>query len=322
MHEWEAERSDLGQVIAKFKAKPTLIQSFEVTRSHIVIPLYPLTYATGDQPSVFKDGCKIEGLYDRLQYNAGDDTLFYVISRERQCLAAVYRSEASFAFNTVNAFESEDGNTLCLDVCSYEDDLILGALELTRLRSARPRHRLPTPTLKRYVLEGLREESAAFYAVAGQLPVFPTAKFHVLTSRPLEFPLVNPGWNGRQASFIWGLSMRRSDEGHPGLFWNAIVKMDPLYPHDQLEWSQPGCFPSPPLFIQEPNEIREDCGVLMTTVLDVLRKRSFLLVLSADSLEVLGKFWLPTAVPPSYHSGSAWLQGLAGPDTLPEARLE
>lgn len=305
----------IGTVIGKFKARPSLISSFAMTRNYVVVPVFPLTYQKDDQPSPFKDGNLVDGLYDKLRFDSRGDTLFYVVSRKDKCLSAVYRSEASFAFNTVNAFESDNGDSLYLDMCTYEDDRVIDSLNLAVMRKQVTRHQMPIPMLRRYCLLSLREESARLYGAAGQLPLFPTAPYHILAKTPIEFPSVAPSRIGQQSQFIYGLSMRKTDQEKPGTWWNAIVKIDPLCPHDVLEWTETGCFPSPPTFIPRPNDVREDEAVLITTVLDVTRKRSFLLILDASSMRELGRFWLPVAVAPS-HLGGCWLQSFLGPENL------
>lgn len=305
----------IGRVIAKFKAPPALLNSFCITPSYVVVPIFPLTYDPMDQPSVFKDKGFIDGLYERLQWNPQGDTLFFVVSRLNGCLCAVYRSEACFAFSAVNAFESDDGNAVYLDLCAYDNVSVLAALELRYLRGSRARHVFPTPLLRRYALPSLKQESAAFFGAAGQLPRFPTAPYHTLLKRAFEAPVISPSMIGKQASLIYGLSFRKGDTERPGAFWNSIIRIDPLYPHDVLEWSELGCFPSPPVLIPRPGDPREDAGVFVTTVLDVLRKRSFLLVLDAATMRDVGRFWLPVGVSPSLLSG-CWLQSLMGPEVL------
>lgn len=311
----------IGKVMAKFKAPPALVSSFCITPSYVVIPLYPLYYRATDQPSVFKNGGFIDGLYDRLQWNPQGDTLFYVVSRRNHSLAAVYRSEACFAFHAVNAFESEDGNSVYMDLCAYEDVSVVEALELHHLRSSKPRHTLPTPLLRRYIIPHLREESAAFFGAAGQLPRFPTAPYHTLLKQAFESPVISPNVIGKQATLYYGLSLRKGDIEKLGAFWNSIIRVDPLYLHEILEWSETGCFPSPPVYVPCPGDPREESGVLITTVLDVLRKRSFLLILEAGTMKALGRYWLPVAVSPSL-LGGCWVQTLLGPEVLSEASTE
>lgn len=313
--DFEAKES-VGRIVAKFKAPPTIIHSFILTPNFVVIPIYPLLLDWKDQPSIFKDGGFIDGLLDRLRFDVQQDTLFYVVSRRQMCLLAVYRSEACFAFNTVNGWESADGNQIIFDICAYENDHILAALQMPILMDGR--YHLPTPNIRRYTIGAVREEAAKFYGAAGQLPSFPTAAYHQLGSREgLEFPVVHPAQIGSQAQFIWGLGLRRQDQERPGTFWTSIVKVDPLYPHDRREWSEPGCFPSPPVLIPRPGDLREDQGIIMTTVLDTMRKRSFLLLLEAETMKEVARFWLPVMVSPSYLPGCWVPLGLEAEQLVP-----
>jgi carotenoid cleavage dioxygenase-like enzyme len=171
---------------------------------------------------------------------------------------------------------------------------------------------VPIPTIRRYHLASIKEEAALFYGAAGQMLSFPTASYHHLSRSPFECPVIAPLVVGREHQFVYGLGIRRLDQERPGVFWNAILKQCPLYPFEEIEWSQPGCFPGPPCFVPHPEANREDQGCLISQVLDVMRKRSFLLILDATDLSELAKFWLPVSLAPSYLEG-CWLQAVLGP---------
>lgn len=313
------ETESIGRVIGKFMARPSLVHSFGLTTDYVIVPIFPLSYSPSDQPSVFRrEGGQIDGLYDRLRFDSQDDTLFYVISRKSGCLICVYRGEAGFAFNVANAFQNVDASQLYIDICAYRDSDILEALRLENLRedSTMSKAVLPVPMLRRYHLKNVQLEAGIFYGAAGQMVLFPTATYHVISKMPLEFPTVAPGTIGREHQFVYGLSIKKHDQEKPGVFWNSIVKVSSLYPSEELQWSDLACFPSPPIFIPRPESTEEDDGVLMTQVLDVLRKRSFLLILDAHNFKELGRFWLPVAISTSYLAG-CWMQSTLGPQGVP-----
>lgn len=98
----------------------------------------------------------------------------------------------------------------------------------------------------------------------------------------------------------------------------AIVKLD----HDAAEennnkksrgekdmsvtsvtWSRPDCFPSEAIFIPNPTDSSqdEDNGVLLSQVYDGARRESFLLVLDAQSMTELGRYYTGITIPVSFH---------------------
>ncbi|HEY2216329.1 MAG TPA: carotenoid oxygenase family protein, partial [Solirubrobacteraceae bacterium] len=68
-----------------------------------------------------------------------------------------------------------------------------------------------------------------------------------------------------------------------------------------LSWSESGCFPGEPVFVARPGAEREDDGVLLSVVLDVVAETSFLLVLDAADLSELARASVPHHIPFGFH---------------------
>lgn len=335
-YEIQDEQSNAtGTLIAAFLASPTLLRSFAITPNYVVVAIFPL-YAT-PVPSRFK-GSLQWNLQRHLHFHSEEDTLFYIISRIKGHLVAVYRSEAAFAFHAVNAYESSDGNTVFFDAATYEDAQIIRYLSAVDSTSSQSMpYQLPSNNLRRYVLRQLTEEAARFDGAAGQLPFFPLATYHQLTDFGLELPVVASSAIGQPYRHVYGVALHRRDRGRPGMIWNAVVKVDLKSPSRSFEWWEEGCIPSHPVLINprkeqssktglssafgltpppstqasrrcslpsyHESEFDEDDGVLLVSVYNLLLGRSFMVILDAHDLHELGRLNLPCVVLPSFSLG-------------------
>src|SRR3954452_23567092 len=54
-------------------------------------------------------------------------------------------------------------------------------------------------------------------------------------------------------------------------------------------WSEPGCYPGEPVFVERPDGTAEDDGVILSVVLDANAERSFLLILEARTFEEVAR---------------------------------
>ena len=68
-----------------------------------------------------------------------------------------------------------------------------------------------------------------------------------------------------------------------------------------LTWSSPNCFPSEAIFVANPTENKEDNGVLLSQVYDGAKEETFLLVLDAQDMSELGRYYTGTRCPVSFH---------------------
>jgi beta,beta-carotene 9',10'-dioxygenase len=81
---------------------------------------------------------------------------------------------------------------------------------------------------------------------------------------------------------------------------DRIVRADVLN-RTSTNWHEPGCWPGEPVFVNRPDAIDEDDGVLLSVVLDGRRNTSFLLVLDAADLGELARAQVPHHIPFSFH---------------------
>lgn len=314
---------DLGRTLATFLAKPTVVYSFAITPRYVVVPVYPLMFKK-ELPKGLQSGRQVSGLYEKLVWDDGQDTLFYVVDRQKEQLVAVYRSEAAFSFHVINAFEADQ--CIFVDLAAYEDPAIMSHLKLASLRSNESlNEHMPLSYIRRYCLPRIAEEAARFDGAAGQLPAFPLASFTNLREFIIECPIIPENAVGQPYRHVYGLSVSREDRAKSGVLWNTLVRYDMAHPLASCVWSQPGCFPSMPVFVparkkSETQELASTSlyrdvtlkmekmtdGWLMAIVLNVLSNKSFLLVLDAIDLREIARFILPNPVPMGWAQGT-WI---------------
>ena len=58
---------------------------------------------------------------------------------------------------------------------------------------------------------------------------------------------------------------------------------------------------SEPIFVPDPNGVREDSGALVSLVYDGVRRESYILILDATTMEVMAKSYLGLRYPIDFH---------------------
>lgn len=252
-------------------SRPAYMHSFGITERYAVLTACPLVV---NPPAIPLSGRPFIANF-KWEPERGTDVIVW----DRHTGELVSRSQAEpfFCFHHVNAFE--DGDELVVDLVAYEDDEIVRAFYLDRLRA---RVHLPEPELRRYrvPLDGSD--------VSGE-PI----------ASGFELPRINYRMhNARPYRYVWGNAPATPDE--PQDFLNRIVKGD-VVERETLAWSEAGCYPGEPVFVPSPNAKGEDDGVLLSVVLDAARETSFLLVLDARDLGEVARARVPHAIPFGFH---------------------
>jgi beta,beta-carotene 9',10'-dioxygenase len=255
--------------IARLPApRPAYMHSFGITDRYAVLaecPLLvnPLDLVLSGRPFI-----------ENYRWQPERGTRFLVIDRSSGKLAASAEAAPFFCFHHVNAFE--EGDELVVDLTAYEDDEIVRALYLERLRADAA---LPAPELRRYrVPLGGREARGETLAPGFELP-------------RVNYRRVN----GRPYRYAYG-----NGQAQLGGFLETIQKID-LDSGQLSEWREPGCYPGEPVFVAAPEARDEDGGVVLSLVLDADAERSFLLVLDARDLGEIARVQAPHAVPFGFH---------------------
>jgi beta,beta-carotene 9',10'-dioxygenase len=266
-------KSGKRRTIAKLPvSRPSYMHSFALTPRYAVLcefPLVvnPLRLATGAKPFIAN-----------YRWDSARPARFLVVDREKGELRGTFETDPFFCFHHINAFE--DGESLVVDLCAYDDAEIIQALYLDRARD--PEAVLSPVEPRRYELD--LERGAV--------------RSRRLADVMFELPRIDyRRHNGRPYRYAYASSMR--EPGASG-FFDQLVKLD-VESGAFERWDEDGCYPGEPVFVREPGGESEDAGVLLSVVLDARSGTSFLLVLDARDLREIGRAHVPQHVPFGFH---------------------
>ena len=179
---------------------------------------------------------------------------------------------------------------------TYEDAAVLKRLYLSNLRhQTMP---LPLSKVQRFSLP----VDKAQFAGTKPIPVLPRTLYEFT----LEMPRTNYGAiNGRPYQYCYGVGWEKEtyplDGSHESSIFTRLVKLN-VNTGVAAIWSQPGCHPSEPVFVPNPNGGgAEDDGVVLSVVLQPSQQSTFLLVLDARTFEPLAQAKVDTLLPLLLH---------------------
>lgn len=111
----------------------------------------------------------------------------------------------------------------------------------------------------------------------------------------IELPTINADYLCRPSRYIDGFT-----DYTLSTLSDGIAKCDTLT-QSTIRWSEFGHTPGEPIFVEDPNGLQEDGGVLLSVVLDGNSEKSYLLVLDARTLDVVGKAFCEWPIGIGFH---------------------
>jgi beta,beta-carotene 9',10'-dioxygenase len=252
--------------------KPAYVHSFGLTERFFVLGEFPYVV---DPLDVVRSMLN-KPFYEYFRWEPDRGTRFHVFDRRAGELVRSFDAAPGFCFHHVNAYE--DGSEVVVDACVYEDPSIVEQLYLKRIMAGE--RSAPAPILRRYRLD----------LQTG------TTVDHQLTEIPFELPVIDYGQrNGRPYRYTYGVSGSYDED-----WFNVLAKVDVRDGSFDL-WQEPGCYPSEPVFVRDPDGDAEDSGVALSVVLDTSSGRSFMLVLDAQTWQEVARADAPQHVPFGFH---------------------
>ena len=119
---------------------------------------------------------------------------------------------------------------------------------------------------------------------------------NLLSDVHLELPRINYKQNNmRSYQYAYAVGMHNK-----GKFFQFLVKLD-TNTGQYKTWEQPQCIPSEPIFVANPRATQEDDGVILSVVLDTIKRKSFLIILNASNFEEQAIAALPHCIPYGLH---------------------
>lgn len=260
-----SENSLTRKLLFKMKCdKASYMHTFALTEHYVILVEFPLMLNPLDL--LLKGG----GFITQFKWEPQRNTRFHVISRSQGQLIRSYETEAFFCFHHVNAYEENE--TIIMDLIKYPDaQIVFGDPPVDQMR-----------TLERFKLD-LQSPS---------ITSFPLAK----TS--LELPRIYyQKYNASPYQYVYGVGFKYPENSQDSI---PIIKIHVSSGSIQ-EWKEPGSLAGEPVFIPHPQAKEEDDGVLLSVVINEMKRHSFLLVLDAKDLHEIARSEVIHPIPYGLH---------------------
>jgi carotenoid cleavage dioxygenase-like enzyme len=213
---------------------------------------------------------------DLFEQRPDESAQFYVLDRKTGTVVATADADPFFVYHHVNAYKT--GGELVIDLIAYPDERAVTGLTMDNLRSEQPD--LPQGDLVRYRVP-----------LNGR-----TVNHQLIREGPMEFPMIHyQRYNGRAYQYVYAAEMNETSS-----LPARLVKIN-VESSNTVTWNEPRTYPDEPMFVAAPEPNGEDDGVVLSLVLDGDEERSFLLCLDEESLEEVGRAYLPHRLPYGFH---------------------
>jgi carotenoid cleavage dioxygenase-like enzyme len=260
-----AERRLIGSMPV---AKPAYMHSFGMSERYAILAENPLLVTPMKMPLSKK------AFIDNYEWQPERGTRFIVIDRHTGELQGIHETEAFFCFHHVNSFE-RDGE-LVVDLIAHDDP---GVIELLQVESLRGGGALSATQLRRYRI---------------RLDGSGVVREDIAPDLSPELPRINYR-RSNMRDYTWMYAAASDSE-----WFNQLVKVV-VTGGEARTWSESGCYPGEPVFVERPGGTGEDDGVVMSVVLDASGERSFLLFLDAGTFEEVARAEAPHHIPFGFH---------------------
>ena len=278
----------VASVPFSFKSQ-AYIHSFGITEHYFILMENPLVM--GQFWKLFLMNFLKLSFLDLLKWKPELKSRLHLVDRQSGELIKTVQLETFFAFHHANAYE-EAGDVI-VDVCGYPDTTILDALYMKNLRKGLKGVTYNTPMLRRYVLPVQKSLDAS--AEQEHLPKSYHGRDFDILCEGFEMPRMNYQYNGRRYKFLYGAVFADKN-----LFLSHLAKVD-VDTKETAIWKEEHCFPSEPVFVAAPNAKEEDDGVVLSIIVGVLGKPSFLLFLDGKTFKELARAVVPFRLAMTFH---------------------
>ncbi|KAK0123282.1 hypothetical protein ONS96_010280 [Cadophora gregata f. sp. sojae] len=295
--------TDILATLSGPRILPAYIHSFFLTDDFVVLAIWSSHFGL--------NGLKImwnQNILDGIDpFDKSKAVKWLVIDRKHgKGLVAEFDSEAAFSFHTVNAWQESSSNgtfNIICDVICYDSLDILHSLYYTNIRSegegavtfANEKGDSSRSHFARFRLTSIDPSRPL---VRGPKVTAPLAEelFRVKSPHTGDLPTINPLFSTRRSRYVYTLVNR----GYSA-FIDGISKFD-TETRNTIFWDNPfGHTPGEAIFVPNPDGTEEDDGVLLSVILDGIKGTSYLVCLSAKTMEEVGKASVGSAVALGFH---------------------
>uniref|UniRef100_A0A8C7JRU2 Retinoid isomerohydrolase n=1 Tax=Oncorhynchus kisutch TaxID=8019 RepID=A0A8C7JRU2_ONCKI len=308
-----------SKVVVQFPSaerfKPSYVHSFGMSENYFVFVETPVKINL----LKFLSAWSIRGsnYMDCFESNEVLGTLFHIARKDigggqGEYIDHKFRAAPINLFHHINTYE--DNGFIVADVCTWKGfEFVYNYLWLANLRSnweevKKAAMMAPQPEVRRYVipLDIHREEqgknliclpyttATAVMRTDGTIWLEP----EVLFSGPrqaFEFPQINyEKHGGKNYSYAYALGLNH-------FIPDRIIKLN-VKTKETWVWQEPDSYPSEPLFVQTPDGVDEDDGVLLTVVVSPgAQKSGYMLILNAKDMSEIARAEVDCPIPVTFH---------------------
>uniref|UniRef100_A0A3B3D4X8 Retinoid isomerohydrolase n=1 Tax=Oryzias melastigma TaxID=30732 RepID=A0A3B3D4X8_ORYME len=250
---------------------------------------------------------------DCFESNEAQGTNFHIAKKSPgEYIDLKFKGAAIGMFHHINTYE--DDGFLVVDLCAWKGfEFVYNYLWLANLRAnweevKKAAMMAPQPEVRRYVIPlDVHKEEQGKNLVS--LPyTTATATMHsdgmvwlepeVLFSGPrqaFEFPQIDyKRHGGKNYTYAYALGLNH-------FIPDRICKLN-VKTKETWVWQEPDSYPSEPLFVQNPDGVDEDDGILLTIVAAPgAQKPAYLLILNAKDLSEVARAEVDYSIPVTFH---------------------
>ncbi|WIA29067.1 hypothetical protein OEZ86_011578 [Tetradesmus obliquus] len=288
-------RTQLAFVPDRRPLSPAWLHDFAATEQYAVLLEQPLYMSLAS----LLLGSPASHLF--MDWAPQDEMRVHVVALDGSGEVRSFTCPTFFYFHVGNAFKSEDGSTLHVDLAAYDDPQILKDLMLQPLlQPARGadgalQQQVSRSWYKRLSIPLRGEAGGRLQQLVSQQQPSATG---LTLQEPLgsfcEFPAINPAARGQAYRYAYCLSAVR-----PTNIGNALSKID-LQQGAAQTWHERGGAVGEPVFVARPGASAEDDGVVLAPGVDAAGG-TFVLVMDAASWTELARVQLPFTTPNRFH---------------------
>jgi len=300
----------LASIPARWSLYPGYFHSFAMSKNYYVLMEQP--YCMNVMKLLSNKVSRRKPMGEALEFYPGYPVLFHIVSRKTGRIVnedIEYKADAFCFFHHVNCYE--ENKCIIIDVITYPEASAYDSMYLANLRSLTPKEyceKLPKGYMNRFVIPLDIDSLEDKPGIEKRLIPYSTSKAvyekgsvlitpEKVVEETFEFPVINyQKYNTRKYKYTYGVG--RSADG----YISTIIKVD-VSTKKVINWNDgEACFPSEPMFIQNPEGKSEDDGVLLSHIIKTGdRNYTYLLVLDAKDLTELARVVMDLSIPLGLH---------------------
>jgi len=271
MPDHQSSRKIITEIPVDF---PAYMHSFALTEKYVVLVEWPFIVNPKDlidfkKPFIFN-----------YQWKPERGTVFTVVDRKSGDIVAKIKDAPFYAWHHVNAYDKE--GKIYIDIATYLNaESIL--YYTSSLKTANEIEKSQQTKLQRFTIDLQSKKLSK----------------ETLSNKSVELPRVAPERVAHEYRYAYGVD---ADAQFPNnLKENGILHKFDVVEKTTISWSEKGCAPGEPIFVARPGATQEDDGVVLSLVLDILNRTSFLLILDAKDFNEIARAEAPHAIPFGIH---------------------